>query len=363
MQPSDRTIIPDPVLDRDEPVLAAAEDELRESARRRHLLGRGLPTTAVGLILLLAAMYVVTTWSTLNRTALAALGAGLLTYGLQRLGMWKWGPKFQIGLVYSMIWLVVVVMLAVFAGVLPIDGIDDPVTQQRLERPALTFDEPLGRDDFGRSLLSRTVYGARVSLTVGVVAAGVGMIIGCAAGLVAGYYRGKLDVVISIIVNATLAFPPLILLLAIVSVFEKTVTNLSLGLAILSIPTFTRLARAQTLVYAQREFVLAARSMGAKNSRIILREILPNLLLPVVSYAFLVVAVMIVAEGSLSYIGLGIQPPQPSWGGMIAKSQSLLKAHPHTVFVPAAAMFGTVLSLNRVGEWARRAVSGRESKL
>jgi peptide/nickel transport system permease protein len=154
-----------------------------------------------------------------------------------------------------------------------------------------------------------------------------------------------------------------VLLLAVVALFERNVRNISLALALITVPTFMRLTRAQTLVSTRREYVLSARAMGAKNRRIIFREILPNVVLPVASYAFLVMALLIVAEGSLAFVGVGINPPHPSWGGMIAKAQDRLRTAPHAVFVPAGAMFLTVLALNRVGEWARRAVGAADTKI
>ncbi len=202
------------------------------------------------------------------------------------------------------------------------------------------------------------MYGARASLTIGVLSAGLGLVVGGLLGLLAGYYRRTADAVITTIGNALLAFPPLVLLLAIVSIYAKTETNLALGLAVLFVPTFMRLARAQTLVVAEREYVTAAREMGATNRRILLRDIVPNILMPLLSYAFIVLGVAIVAEGSLSYVGLGIQAPKPSWGGMVAKGQPLLKTAPHVVFVPALALFLTVLSINRIGDALRRRIAG-----
>ena len=135
----------------------------------------------------------------------------------------------------------------------------------------------------------------------------------------------------------------------------EAIVKVGIGLAVVSVPTMVRLSRANTLVFAQREFVLSARSMGAKNWRIIFREIMPNVALPLLSYAFIVIAVLIVAEGSLSFLGLGLKPPKPTWGNMIAEGQqaNVLKKYPHIPLVPGVVMFLTVYSFNRVGEWAR----------
>ena len=163
--------------------------------------------------------------------------------------------------------------------------------------------------------------------------------------------------------DTMLAFPPLVLLLAITTVMTQSFRTLIIGLGVVSIPAFARLSRANTLPFAQREFVVAARSMGARHGRILFREILPNVLFPVGSYAFIVLAAIIVGEGSLSFLGLGIPPPQPSWGGMIASGRNLLATDPYLVFLPAMALLLTVFSFNIIGDRARRRFDVRESML
>jgi peptide/nickel transport system permease protein len=286
----------------------------------------------------------------------------LLWQGLQRLGTARFGGSFRIGLWMAGLWLALVVFCAVFADLLPIEFWKKADVANGLLPPALRWPEPLGRDVNGYSLLSQCIYGARTSLTIGLTAVGVGIAIGVLVGLLAGWYGKGIDATVGIATNTILAFPPLILLLAIIAVYGNSVKTLSLGLAVLSVPTYTRLMRAQTLSVRQREFVLAARAMGAKNSRLMWREVLPNAILPVLSYSFIVIAVTIVAEGSLSYLGVGVPSPQPSWGGMIADGQRKLKTDPHLVFVPATVMFITVLSLNRVGEWTRKVVLGEKTE-
>ena len=138
---------------------------------------------------------------------------------------------------------------------------------------------------------------------------------------------------------------------------------MALALAAIGIPTYVRLARANTMVFAEREFVLAARSLGSRDRRVIFRELVPNVALPILSYAFIIIAVLIVAEASLSFLGLGIQRPDPTWGNMIAAGQDDFDKHPHLVFAPGITMFLTVFSLNRVGEKARQIWDPRESTL
>ena len=189
---------------------------------------------------------------------------------------------------------------------------------------------------------------------------------GTIVGLVAGFFRGPTEGVFNILTDSILAFPALILLFTIVAIFGGSVLVVTLALSMLSIPTMGRLARANTLTFAAREFVTAARSMGASNSRILFREIMPNVALPLASYAVIIVAVVIVAEASLSFLGVGIDPiSTPTWGNMIAEGRQLtvLQDAPHIVFVPGVLMFLTVLSLNRIGESLRGLWDPREAKL
>ncbi|QHE67628.1 Putative glutathione transporter, permease component [Rhodococcus sp. WAY2] len=257
-------------------------------------------------------------------------------------------------LVYlSVLWLVVLIAAALLAGVLPLAPFATPVGAPRLNPQFGSLDLLLGTDTLGRSMLSRIIYGARVSLVVGTVAGLVGFGIGSLIGLFAGYFGKRLDAGVSLVADAMLAFPPLILLLALASILEPSVPTILLGLTLLVIPAFIRLSRANTMSWASREFVRAARNIGAGNFRILFREILPNLLAPLAAYLPIVMAALIVAEGSLSFLGLGIPPPQPSWGGMINDGKDAIATSPHLVFVPALVIFFTVFALNQVGDHLR----------
>jgi peptide/nickel transport system permease protein len=187
-------------------------------------------------------------------------------------------------------------------------------------------------------------------------------VLGGTFGLISGYLRGWTDSLVGIVTNVLLAFPPLVLLLALAAVLPRTARNQALTLSILVIPVNVRLARASTLAFSQREFVLAAKAIGAKRRRIMVSELLPNVLVPLLSYAFIVLAVLIVAEASLSFLGLGIPQPAPTWGNMIAEGRNgVFEQYPHLVFVPATALFLTVLSFNLVGERLRlRFTSGKQ---
>ncbi|HUP75275.1 MAG TPA: ABC transporter permease [Acidimicrobiales bacterium] len=317
----------------------------------------------IGAALLLVVAIFLISPDTLWRAATAIAALAMLWAGAQTLGRLRFGRNFSLGVWFSAIWVGLVIFAAIFADILPIEYFKKAVLQDRAARPALDWPQPLGRDANGTSLLSEVVYGARISLSIMALAILLGLVVGCLLGLIAGYFGGPLDAVINIFATATLAFPALILLFAIVAVFKASIWSIGIGLAVLSVPTYTRLMRAQTISLLQREFVLSARAMGASRRRVIFREIFPNAILPVASYSFISAAVVIVAEGSLAYLGLGV-PPQtgPTWGSMIADGQQTLKTNPHYVFVPAVVMFCTVLSLNRLGDWARKKVLG-ENKL
>ncbi|MGW5658053.1 ABC transporter permease [Streptomyces humi] len=250
-------------------------------------------------------------------------------------------------------WLAAVVLAAAFADVLPLAPYGTPIAAPRLTPRPDSLNLFLGTDQLGRSLLSRCVYGARVSLLVGAGAGLAGAAVGSGLGMLAGYFRGRVDALMQLLADAMLAFPPLILLLALSSILTPSVTTILIGLTLLVIPAFIRLARANTLTWASREFITAAHNMGASDRRILLREILPNLLPSLGAFLPVVMAALIVAEGSLSFLGMGIPPPTPSWGGMISDGKDSIGDYPHMVFVPTAFIFLTVFALNQAGDHLR----------
>ncbi|KPM52077.1 hypothetical protein CcI49_19095 [Frankia sp. CcI49] len=259
-------------------------------------------------------------------------------------------------------WLVVLVLGAVTAGLLPLDDFDKLVGDPGV--PVFSdWSHPLGTDGLGRDVLARLLYGARSSLVVSVGAAAVGLLVGGLLGVLAGYLRGWFEAVTDVLFNTLLAFPPLIMLLALASVVSPTLWTLACGLALLAVPPGARLAKANVASATGREYVLAARAMGASGRRIVLRELVPNIVQPMISFAFVGIAGLIVAEGSLSFLGLGIPPPNPSWGGMIAAGKDDLADHPAYVFVPCAAMFLTVLALNTVANRLNSRLDVRASKV
>lgn len=257
-------------------------------------------------------------------------------------------------LVYmSFAWLIALIGAAILANVLPLAPYATPIGPPRTPPSFESLDMLFGTDTLGRSILSRVIHGARVSLVIGTIAGLIGFVIGSMLGMLSGYIGGWFEALISLIADAMLAFPPLILLLALASILTPSVGTILFGLSLMVIPSFIRLARANTLAWSSREFVRAARNMGASHPRILFKELLPNILAPLASYLPIVMAALIVAEGSLSFLGLGIPPPQPSWGGMINDGKDAIASSPHLVFVPALVIFFTVFGLNQVGDHLR----------
>jgi peptide/nickel transport system permease protein len=198
-----------------------------------------------------------------------------------------------------------------------------------------------------------------VSLIVGISAPALGLLVGGALGIVAGYFRGRFEKLTMGAMDVLLAFPPLVLALAIIAYMGQTLLNLTLVLALLSVPASTRVARAATLAISQREFVLAARALGATGPRIVWRHLLPGVLAPVIVAATLGVGGAIMAEAALSFVGLGARPPAPSWGAMVADGRDLLRVAPWVSIVPGLAIGLTVLGVNLVGDGLRDALEVR----
>jgi len=212
-------------------------------------------------------------------------------------------------------------------------------------------------------MFARVVYGARVSLMVGVISVSLGMLIGGSLGLIAGYFRGRGETFITAAADIMLAFPPLILALALVAFLGQNLRNVTITVTILAIPSLIRITRAATLSFSQREFVLAARTLGASHWRIITKEILPNVIPPMASFSLLAIAVVIVAEGALSFLGLSVQSPHPTWGNMINEGRALLDTPPHISLIPCAVMFLTLVSFNYVGDKLQSIFNVRDSFL
>ena len=261
--------------------------------------------------------------------------------------------------VLGLVILIILVLLAVFANV--IANYDNVVIKQnlsqRLQAPSAAH--WLGTDEFGRDIFARLVHGTRVSLQVGIIAVGISIVIGGILGAIAGYYGGKLDNIIMRIMDIFLAVPSILLAIAIVSALGPSILNLMLAISISSVPSYERIVRASVLSIRDQEFIEAAKAIGASNTRIIFRHIIPNSLAPVIVQATLGVASAILSTAGLSFIGLGIQPPAPEWGSMLSGGRQYLRYAWWVTTFPGVAIMITILSLNLLGDGLRDALDPR----
>jgi peptide/nickel transport system permease protein len=253
-----------------------------------------------------------------------------------------------------------VVFLALFAGLLaPLDPIK-PDLNRSLEPPGLSH--LLGTDDLGRDILSRVIYGARISLLAGVVSVAIAFLGGVGLGVISGYWGGWVDNVIMRLMDSLLSFPAIVLALAIAAAIGAGLTNVMIAIGIVNTPTFARLARGQTLAVRELDYVGAARVLGARDLRIVRVHLLPNIAAPLIVQTSLSVAFAILAEASLSFLGFGVKPPEPSWGSMVSMGRGYLRQAPWLVFGPGAAIFITVMGFNFVGDALRDALDPRLSR-
>lgn len=271
--------------------------------------------------------------------------------------------------VLAMAWLAFVVLAAVLAPVLPLE---DPNASDFGAREAPSASHIFGTDGNGRDVLARVLWGGRASLLVGFATTAIGVLVGGTLGLIAGYYRRRLGRLLEGMFDTMLAIPALILVSAMVAVLSgntgattsRRLVLLIVGISVVSIPIVARITRAGTLSWSQREFVNMALTIGAPNRRVLIREVLPNVLPAIYSMSLLAVADVIVAEGSLSILGVGVPLPTPSWGNIIAEGRSALELGAvHLVVIPAAFIFFTVLSLNYLGDVVRERTDMRGSHL
>jgi peptide/nickel transport system permease protein len=213
---------------------------------------------------------------------------------------------------------------------------------------------PLGGDQLGRDIFSRIFFGAATSFKIAFTSPFIGMAIGLVLELCAGYFRGRVDSAVSVLIDSILAFPNIVLAIVILFYAGANVINLVLVISFYTIPQFTRIARANTMLYAQREFVMAARAQGATHLRILVRELLPNVIVPLAAYSLLIMSFTIGLEGTLSFLGVGLPPPDPTWGQMISDGIEELEEDPYIAFIPSFFMFMTILSLNLMGDRLRQ---------
>ncbi|MBN4047607.1 ABC transporter permease [Acidimicrobiaceae bacterium AH-315-P05] len=244
-------------------------------------------------------------------------------------------------------------------------GLKDPNRINPADRllPVRHVDAWLGSDALGRDNLARLVEGARVSVTISVITVAVGIVIGGFIGTAVGFYRGTIERLTMGAVNVALSFPSLVLLLGVVAMVGSSLVTLTVVFSILAIPGYIRFARASTLSLMQQEWVTASSVMGATDRRIITRVLLPNVLVTLITFGLLALGGVIVAEGTLAFLGFGIPVPQASWGRMIADGKPHLNDSLSATLVPATAMFMTILSLNLIGDGLRRRFSVRDSRI
>ena len=264
---------------------------------------------------------------------------------------------------FAIAFVAVVVLSAVLANVLPLQKPNFGNYNEISQAPNAAH--WLGTDDLGRDLLSRLVYGARVSLIVGFVGVVIGLVFGGTAGLISGYRGGRLDVALNGVSFIILAFPAIVAVIDIVSFWGASLTHITIILGVATIPLMYRVIRASSLSFAQRDFVVAAKTMGATNSRIVLREILPNVIPVTVTFSLITVAGLIVIEGTLAFLGLSVPLPTPSWGNMINEgtANNLLSTDPWIMLWPALAMFLLLWSINLIGDRLRQRFDIREGVL
>ncbi|MGB4136069.1 MAG: ABC transporter permease [Microbacterium sp.] len=269
--------------------------------------------------------------------------------------LWRTLVRDKVGL-FGGILVAIIVLAAVFA---PLVAPYDPtaMSSARLSPPTAIF--PLGSDEAGRDLLSRAIFGARTSLLVGITVIAAASLIGVALGLLAGYYRGILDNVTMRVMDVLFAFPTILLALAVVAALGTALHNLILALVIVFIPTFARIARASAITLSQDPFVESARAIGARDSYILVRYILPNALAPIAVQVTISLAYAILVEASLGYLGLGVQPPAASWGSMLATGKAFVEISIWPSLVPGMCIFLTVLGFNLLGDALRDSLDPR----
>ncbi len=311
---------------------------------------------------------------TADATALAVAPVGVIDPVAPR-------RKRRIGLWFGVIWLTAIVLLSVFADKLPFIRLPTQAVQGASNYaygPGNDF--WFGSDRLGRDVFARCIYGARISLIISVTSIVIGTVIGTTLGMMCGYFRGWIDRVVSIFVDALLAFPAIIIAALVVgrsqALRNSNIEVLGIGFswvsntwaitfvfAMLSIAPITRIVRAQTLSLSQREYVLAARSVGARTPRILWREILPNVVPAMVSVLFTGVAILLAAEAGLAFLGYSVEPPQASWGLMVSENREFIQDAWWATVFPCLMLFLTVLSFNLIGDFVARKFDIREAAL
>ena len=257
----------------------------------------------------------------------------------------------------SVMGLVVVLALLFIAIFAPLVAPHDPAKQHLIEKRAKPFGKYLlGADQFGRDILSRLIFGARVSLTVSIFSVLIGLAGGVVVGTLSGYIGGVVDTVLMRLMDLLLSFPYLLLAIVMVAALGAGTFNTTLAIGIWALPTFARMVRASVLSIISREYITAAHAIGVSHLRIMLTHVIPNYISPIIVYATLFMANAIMLEAALSFLGLGVQPPTPSWGEMISSGRNFLMVAPHVATIPGLAIMLAVLGFNLMGDGLRDAL-------
>ena len=259
--------------------------------------------------------------------------------------------------------IIIVALVVIVAVLAPAIERYDPLQQNigdRLHRPDV--EHFFGTDHMGRDVWARIVHGARIALLVGLIAVGIGIGAGTPIGALSGYYRGKVDEVIMRVMDSLLAFPPILMALVVVTILGPGLFTTMIAIGIVYIPRFARVTRGSVLAEREKEYVEAARMVGESNFSILFRQILPNTLSPLIVQATVFIAYAILTEAALSFLGLGIQPPNPSWGSMLNEAKVFIESDPHLAIVPGLAISITVLGFNLFGDGLRDILDPRLSK-
>ncbi len=251
----------------------------------------------------------------------------------------------------------VVLMAALFAPILAPHSPYEQFTTDQLVGPSATY--PLGTDELGRDVLSRILFGARISIQVAAISVSIGLLIGGSLGLLAAYHGGAWDMVIMRIADILFAFPSLLLAIAVLAVLGPSLANVMVAIGIIFIPIFVRVTRAAGLVIMQEQYVEASKASGAGPGQIMLRHVLPNAMAPLLVQITLAISYAILAEAGLSFLGLGAQPPEPSWGSMLSTGRGFMTFAPWTAFAPGMAIFIAVLGFNILGDGLRDVLDPR----
>ena len=259
--------------------------------------------------------------------------------------------------VVGMVIMALLVLCALFVGTLSPYQYDKQDLTNRFQLPDLNH--PLGTDEFGRDMLIRILLGARISLMVGILSVFIGCILGGTLGAIAAYYGGKVDDLIMRFLDIWLSIPQLLLAISLASALGAGINNAIIAIGITTIPRYARVVRAAVMTVKNQEFIEAARCLGANTPRLILRHIIPNALAPIIVEASLGVAGAIITTASLSFIGLGVQPPTPEWGSMLAKGRQYIRNYWHLVTFPGVFIMISVMSLNMIGDGLRDALDPR----